>query len=79
MGIEARIKSVFQKVLDVNPDEMKPDQAFGASLGVDSTEMVEINVGLKKEFGIDLANNEVKKTHTINDVAALLSSKGVAQ
>ena len=76
MAIEERIKGVFQKVLDVGADEIKPDVKLDAALGVDSTEMVEICVGLKKEFGISLANNEVKKTHTFNDIVGILKAKG---
>lgn len=77
MSVEDRAKGIFKKVLDVNPNEIKPDVKLDQALGVDSTEMVEISVGLKKEFGVPLADNEVKKTHTFNEIIGILKSKGI--
>ncbi len=74
--IEQRIKAIFNKVLDIAPEEVKPDDKLDASLGIDSTEMVEISVGLKKEFGVPIADNEIKKTHTFNEIVGILRTKG---
>jgi len=75
MSIEQTVKEVFNKVLDVSEDEIKPDEKLDVSLGVDSTEMVEISVGIKKETGLDIADNELKKTHSFNEIIAILESK----
>ena len=75
--LEDRVKTIFNKVLDIQPEEIKPDLKLDQSLGLDSTEMVEISVGLKKEFGVQLADNEIKKTHTLNDIVKILKTKGV--
>lgn len=75
MSIEQAVKDVFNKVLDVSGDEIKPDEKLDASLGVDSTEMVEISVGIKKETGLDIADNELKKTHSFNEIIKILKSK----
>ena len=77
VSLEDKVKSIFNKVLDIKPEEIKPDLTLDQSLGVDSTEMVEISVGLKKEFGVQLADNEIKKTHTLNDIVKILKTKGV--
>ena len=76
LTVEQRVKSIFQKVLDVNPEEIKADQTLAQSLGIDSTELVEISVGIKKELNIPLADNELKKTQTFNEVIAIVKSKG---
>ncbi len=76
LTIEQRIKNVFKKVLDINPEEIKSDAKLDVSLGLDSTEMVEIFVGLKKEFAVALADNEIKKTHSVNEIISILKSKG---
>ena len=76
LTLEQRIKNVFKKVLDIKPEEIKSDAKLDQSLGVDSTEMVEISVGLKKELGVQLADNEVKKTHSLNEIINILKSKG---
>ncbi len=76
--LEERIKSIFNKVLDIKPEDIKPGAQLDQSLGIDSTEMVEISVGFKKEFGVALADNEIKKTHTLNDIVKILKTKGVS-
>ena len=76
LTVEERVKGIFKKVLDIKPEEIKPDAKLDVSLGVDSTEMVEISVGLKKEFGVPIADNEVKKTHSLNEIVGILKSKG---
>ena len=77
MSIEDRVKGIFKKVIDIKPEEIKPDAKLDQSLGIDSTEMVEISVGFKKEFGVQLADNEVKKTHSLNEIVGILKAKGV--
>ncbi len=75
--LEQKIKSILKKVLDINADDITMDQKLDQSLGIDSTEMVEISVGLKKELGIQLADNELKKTHTFAEIVTIVKSKGV--
>lgn len=77
VSLEDKIKSIFNKVLDIKPEDIKPDVKLDQSLGLDSTEMVEISVGLKKEFGVALLDNEIKKTHTLNEIVKILKGKGV--
>lgn len=76
LTIDQRVKNIFKKVLDIKPEEIKSDAKLDQSLGVDSTEMVEISVGLKKEFGIQLVDNEVKKTHSLSEIIHIIKSKG---
>ena len=75
MAIEEKVKAVFQKVLDVKPGEIVPGAKLDESLGIDSTEMVEISVAIKKEFGIPLKDNELKKTHSFNEIVAMIAAK----
>ena len=77
MAVEETVKEIFNKVLDVSPDEIRPDAKLEESLEVDSTEMVEISVGIKKALNIVLADNELKKSHSFNDIVGILKSKGV--
>lgn len=75
MSVEQQVKSVFKKVLDISPEEIKPNEQLSSSLGIDSTELVEISVGIKKELGVALADSELKKTHTFNDIVKIVESK----
>jgi acyl carrier protein len=74
--VEEIVKEVFNKVLDIKPDEIRPEAKLDEALGVDSTEMVEIAVGLKKALNIAIDDNELKKTHSYNEIIGILKSKG---
>ena len=76
MAVEDTVKEILHKVLDVKPEDIKPDEKLEESLGVDSTEMVEIAVGLKKALGVNIGDNELKKTHSFNEIVAILKTKG---
>ena len=73
--IESKLKSIFKKVLDIQESEIVPGAKLDESLGIDSTEMVEISVVIKKELGLPLKDNELKKTHSFNDIVAILKTK----
>ena len=75
MNVETKVKEILQKVLDIKPDQVKPDTRLDQAFGVDSTEMVEIAVGIKKELGIPLANNELKKNYSFNEILEVIASK----
>lgn len=79
MSLENKVKDVFVQVLNIKPDEIKPDAKLYDSLGVDSTELVEVCVALKKTFAVDLAGNEIKKNNSINDIVNILKNKGVKE
>lgn len=76
MQIEDKVKEILNEVLDVKPEEIKPDEKLEDGLGVDSTEMVEISVGLKKVLSIEIGDNELKKSHSFNEIVEILKSKG---
>ncbi len=73
--IESKLKSIFKKVLDIKESEIVPGAKLDESLGIDSTEMVEIAVVIKKELGVSLKDNELKKTHSFNDIVGILKNK----
>ncbi len=76
MGVEDTVKEILNQVLDVKPEEIQPDDKLEDGLGVDSTEMVEISVGLKKALSLEIADNELKKSHSFNEIVEILKSKG---
>ena len=73
--LELKVRNILKKVLDVKDNEIVSNVALEQSLDVDSTEMVELSVAIKKETGVALKDNELKKTHSLNDIVALLKSK----
>ncbi len=65
--------------MNIRAEEIKPDAKLYDNLGVDSTEMVEVCVALKKTLGVSLADNEIKKTHSLNEIVSILKSKGAKE
>jgi len=72
IDIESKLKGIFKKVLDIKESEIVPGAKLDESLGIDSTEMVEISVVIKKELGIVLKDGELKKTFSFNDIVLIL-------
>ena len=75
MQLEQAVKEVIQKVLDVKPEQIEGDDKLSEAFGVDSTEMVEIAVGIKKKLNVPIGDNELKKTHSVNEIIGILRSK----
>ena len=76
MSVEQTVKEVLEKVLDVKPEQIESNGKLSEAFGVDSTEMVEIAVGLKKRLGVQIGDNELKKTHSFNEIVEILKLKG---
>ena len=75
--VEEKVKAIFQKVLDIKPNEIIPGAKLDESLGIDSTELVEISVAIKKTLNVPLADNELKKSYSFNEIVKILKSKGL--
>lgn len=68
MSLENEIKTLIIKSLeleDIEIDDIKDDEAlFGAGLGLDSIDALELGMALKKKYQIDLGDNkEENKRH----------------
>ena len=50
MAVEQKVREVLRKVLDIKESEIVPGAKLDESLGIDSTEMVEISVVIKRNL-----------------------------
>jgi len=75
MATKEEVLDLIAKTLDVGKEELRENQTLYDSIGVDSTEMVELVVSLNKHFGIKLETNEVTKSSTLEDIAKAVESK----
>ena len=75
MDTRAKVKDVIVNLLKIKPEELKDGQSLEESLGVDSTEMVEVCIALQKEFGVTLQEKEVTKYLSLEEIAGVISSK----
>ena len=75
MATKEKVKEVIVHLLKVKPEELKEGQSLEQSLGVDSTEMVEVCIALQKEFSVQIAEKEVAKQHTVDEIAQVIDAK----
>lgn len=75
MDLKAEVKKVIAETLEVSENELAQGQKLYDSIGVDSTEMVELAVALSKHFQIKVQANEVTKDSTPEDIIKVIEEK----
>ncbi|MBN3039754.1 MAG: acyl carrier protein [Candidatus Omnitrophica bacterium] len=75
MALKEEVIGVICSTLDVSAEEVKEDQKLYDSIGVDSTEVVELVVTLKKHFDVPLGTDEVTKFSTPLEIIATIEKK----
>ena len=75
MAIEQEVKEVIVQTLSVQPEEVKLDEKLYDSLGIDSTEIVDLRVALEKKFAIKIEAQEITKNSSPKEIANLIEGK----
>lgn len=75
MDIKAKVKDIIVKLIKVKPEELKDGLSLQDSIGVDSTEMVEIVLALEKDFGTKLSAKEITKFCNLDDIEKNIAAK----
>ena len=75
MGLKEEILDLISQTLDVDKDELVEDKSLYDSIGVDSTEMVELRVVIKKKLGVELEQGEITNKHTPNQIVEIVQNK----
>jgi len=79
METKAKIKDTLVNLLKVKAEELRDDVSLQDSIGVDSTEMVEVVIALEKAFGTKLSPKEITKFSTPNDIERIIQDKENAE
>jgi acyl carrier protein len=75
MALKEDVVNAIADILDVKAEELTDNEKLYDSIGVDSTEMVELCVSLGKRFGVKIATNEITKSSTPLEITALIEKK----
>ncbi len=78
MSVEQGIREVIVEILSVQPEEITINEKLSDSLGVDSTEMVNVILALEKKFGIRVDDKQITKNSSVMDIIAFIESKRAA-
>lgn len=75
MSVEQNVTDVIVQTLSIKPQEIKLEEKLADSLGVDSTEMVDLKVAIEKKFNLKFAANEVTKFDSPREIINLIENK----
>ena len=75
MELKEEVIGLIANTLGVKKEEVAEDKKLYDSVGVDSTEMVELTVALSKHFNVKIQTNEVTKDSSPLDIIEVINSK----
>ena len=78
MSVEEGVRELIIEILSVQPQEIKMDEKLSDSLGVDSTEMVNVILALEKKFGVRIGDKQITKFSSVRDIITVIESKRAA-
>lgn len=79
LGLRVKKLIIDRLKLEIEPEEIENDQPlFGDGLGLDSIDALELVLGLEKEFGVKIEDEEVgvKAFASIDALVAFVRAKG---
>ncbi|HPX56836.1 MAG TPA: acyl carrier protein [Syntrophales bacterium] len=78
MTLEEKVIDLIVEQLDVTKEECVPEASFLDDLGADSLDLVELIMEMEETFNIQVADEELEKIRTVQDVIDFLRGKGVS-
>lgn len=69
-----RVVSVVKNFAKVDASKVSPTSAFGADLGLDSLDTVEVVMAMEEEFAVETPDAEADKIQSIPEAVAYLSA-----
>ena len=75
MSVEQEVEEIIVKTLKILPAELKIEERLYDSLGVDSTEMVELLIALEKKFGVVIEEKLITKFSSPREIITIMLSR----
>lgn len=64
-----KLQKIIADVMNVEPEDIKPETTFVDDLGADSLDIFQIIMGIEEEFDIEIDNDEAEKIVSVQDAA----------
>ena len=71
--VENRVKAVTARVLNIDPDAIKPQHHFGVDLGAESVQSVELVAMFEEEFGIEMEEDAALAVDTVGGAVEFIT------
>jgi acyl carrier protein len=73
--LQKTIADKLVEQLDIDRTKITPDARFVEDLEMDSLDMVEMVIGMEKELGVSIDNEEAKDLKTVGDLVKYIEAK----
>jgi acyl carrier protein len=77
MTLEEKVIQLVMEQLDVTREQCKLEASFIDDLGADSLDLVEMIMEMEEKFGVEIADEELEKIRTIQDVVDFIRAKDI--
>ena len=77
MILEEKVIQLVMEQLDVTREQCKLEASFIDDLGADSLDLVEMIMEMEEKFGVEIADEELEKIRTIQDVVDFIRAKNI--
>ena len=71
--VEERVKMVTARVLDLDPAGIKGTDEFGADLGAESVQSIELVANYEQEFGIEMDEEAALSVDTVGSAVTFIT------
>ena len=67
-----RVVAVTARVLQLDPEQIKPEHSFTADLGAESVQSIELVAMFEEEFGIEMDEDAAMAVQTVGTAAEFI-------
>jgi acyl carrier protein len=72
--VEERVKMVTARVLDLSPEEIRPEHSFTEDLGAESVQSIELVAMFEEEFGIEMNEDAALSVSTVGGAVDFITN-----
>lgn len=75
MDIKTKLLEIIQDYIDFPASEIEPDAPLRSMAALDSYVLIELVANIEEQFGVTIANEDIKDFKTLNDILRYLEAR----